>query len=184
VIRSADTAIWVTGMRPRGKGFDLNVDARVDTGRWLEVTGTVSVERGMTELAATTMVTATEPKAEAPAAAETAAPPVPLRPGTVTFSTPSDAETDVSGTIPVRVQFSRGLNPATLAGNIRVSYSGNPTPIEFQPAYDAGTNSIAIRFNAPLERFATVKVELLEGIKMFDGAPLTPWTVTFSVGGN
>jgi hypothetical protein len=27
-------------------------------------------------------------------------------------------------------------------------------------------------------------VELLEGIKMFDGAPLTPWSLTFSVGGN
>jgi hypothetical protein len=65
-----------------------------------------------------------------------------------------------------------------------VSYVGNPTPIAFQPTYDAGTNSIALRFNAPLERFATVKVELLEGLRMFDGAPLTPWTVTFSVGGN
>ena len=70
VIRSADTAIWVTGLRPRGKGFDLNIDARVDTGRWLEVTGTVSQGRGLVEIAATAIATATEPKAEAPAADE------------------------------------------------------------------------------------------------------------------
>jgi hypothetical protein len=35
----------------------------------------------------------------------------------------------------------------------------------------------------PFEAFRTVKVELLDGIKAFDGAPVTPWTVTFSVGG-
>ena len=29
----------------------------------------------------------------------------------------------------------------------------------------------------------TIKVELLDGIKGFDGAPFKPWTVTFSIGG-
>jgi hypothetical protein len=29
-----------------------------------------------------------------------------------------------------------------------------------------------------------VKIELLDGVKTFDGAPIKPWTVTFSVGGN
>ena len=41
VLRSADAAVWVTDLRPRGRGFDLSVDARVDTGRWLQVSGTV-----------------------------------------------------------------------------------------------------------------------------------------------
>jgi hypothetical protein len=35
----------------------------------------------------------------------------------------------------------------------------------------------------PLEAFRTVKVEILDGLKGFDGAPVTPWTITFSVGG-
>jgi hypothetical protein len=184
VLRSADTAIWVTGLRPRGKGFDLNVDARVDTGRWVQVTGLVSQEKGLVSLAATAIATATEPKAEPKADDEPAIAPEPIRPGTATFSAPTDEETDVPGGSPVRVQFSRGVDPKTLAGNIRVSYVGNPTPIEFQHTYDIGTNSIQINFKAPLERFATVKVELLDGIKMFDGGPLTPWSLTFSVGGN
>ena len=184
VLRSADTAVWVTGLRPRGKGFDLNVDARVDTGRWLQVTGVVSQEKGLVGIAATAIATATAPKAEPRPDDEPAVAPEPLRPGTVTFSAPTPEETDVSGASPVRVQFSRGLDPKTLPGNIRVSYLGNTTPIEFQQTYDAGTNSIQIKFSRPLERFATVKVELLEGIRMFDGGPLTPWSLTFSVGAN
>ena len=28
------------------------------------------------------------------------------------------------------------------------------------------------------------KIELLDGVKTFDGAPIKPWSVTFSVGGN
>jgi hypothetical protein len=183
VLRSADTAVWVTGLRPRGKGFDLDVDARVDTGRWLEVTGTVSQERGLVAIAATAVATAAEPKLEAPAE-ESAIPPAPRLPGTVIFSTPGDQETDVPSTGSVRLQFSRGLDPKTLTGNIRVTAAGSTTPIEFQQAYDPGNNSIEIKFATPLERFSTIKVELLEGITMFDGAPLTPWSIIFSVGSN
>jgi hypothetical protein len=182
VLRSTDAAIWVTGLRPRGKGFDLNVDARVDTGRWLQVTGTIEHERGLVSLAATAMATAAEPPAPPPANDEPAAPPVPLQPGTVVFGSPTDAEVDVPATTTVRVQFSRGLNPATLAGRIRVRYLGGPD-LPFQMTYDAGTRSIELKFTQPLERFMTVRVELLEGIRMFDGAPLTPWMTTFAIGG-
>src|SRR5207237_2030586 len=39
VLRSADASIWVTNIRPKPKEFDLSLDARIDTGRWLPVTG-------------------------------------------------------------------------------------------------------------------------------------------------
>jgi len=42
---------------------------------------------------------------------------------------------------------------------------------------------LEIRFNAPLERFRTVRVELLDGIASIDGLTLGAWTLTFSVGG-
>ena len=42
VLQSADAALWVTGLRPKGKDFDLDPAARVDTGKWLEVKGTLS----------------------------------------------------------------------------------------------------------------------------------------------
>ena len=53
VIRSADAAVWVTGMEPRGRDFRLSVDARADTGQWLSVTGTVRHTDGLTWLEAT-----------------------------------------------------------------------------------------------------------------------------------
>jgi hypothetical protein len=56
--------------------------------------------------------------------------------------------------------------------------------VDVQAAYDAGTNAVALKLSKPLEAFRTVKIELLEGVKTFDGAPIKPWSVTFSVGGN
>ena len=47
VLRSADAAIWVTNIRPNGKDFELALDARIDTGRWLEVSGTLQQGRGL-----------------------------------------------------------------------------------------------------------------------------------------
>lgn len=182
VLRSADAAVWVTGLRPRGKGFDLSVDARVDTGRWLQVSGMPAHERGLIAIAATSIDAATEPVAPPPANDEPAAPPAPLEPGRVVFSSPGDAETDVPLTTTVRVQFSRGLNPATLAGRIRIAYLGG-AELPVQMSYDAGTRAIELKFAQPLEPFMTIRVELLEGIKMFDGAPLPPWMTTFSLGG-
>lgn len=190
VLRSADAAVWVTGLRPRGRGFDLSVDARVDTGRWLQVTGVVSRERGLVAIAATAIATA-EAEPDAPGVDdEPAAAGPPPEPAEVVFSSPVDGEVDVAPASTVRVQFSRGLDPASLTGRIRVAYVGAPPagepslpPLEFQQTYDAATRAIEIRFTRALDRFRTVRVELLEGIRTFDGAPVTPWSLTFSLGG-
>ena len=44
VLRGTEGALWVTDLRPRGQGFELDVNRRVDTDRWIEVTGTWSVK--------------------------------------------------------------------------------------------------------------------------------------------
>lgn len=181
VLRSAEAAVWVTALPPRGRGFDLSVDARVDTGRWLQVTGIVSVVRGLVTIDGSTVTTAAAPAVE-PTIAEPQAPPRPLEPVEVVFSSPTDSETGVAPAAPIRLQFSRGLNPSTLAGRLRVTYAGEMMPLEIQPTYDGATRSIEIRFARPLEPFRTVRVELLEGLQGFDGAPVAPWTLTFSVG--
>ena len=187
VLRSADAAIWVTDLRPRGRGFDLSVDARVDTGRWLEVSGTVSEERGLVTLTGTAVATTDAPDI-GPAEDEAPAPALPPEPGEVVFSSPTDGEVDVPAAGTVRVQFSRGLDPASLPDRIRVSYVGDPAadPVagpEFTHAYDAATRAIEIRFARPLQSFRTVRIELLEGVRTFDGAPVQPWALTFSAGG-
>ncbi len=189
VLRSADAAVWVTDLRPRGRGFDLSVDARVDTGRWLRITGTMSQDRGLVTIAGTAVATATAPEAP-PAEEEAPSPAAPLEPAEVVFSSPYEGEVDVPLTTSVRIQFSRGLDPATIAGQIRVSYVGaalpdtpQPASLEFQHTYDAGTRAIELKFTQPPDRFRTMRVDLLEGLKAFDGAPVRPWTLTFAAGG-
>ncbi len=182
VLRGAEGAVWITGLRPRGRGFDLDVDRRLDTNRWVEVTGTVGRERGLVTIEATGIALASEP--ERPEIADEDAPSPPLLPLEVVFSSPTQEDIGVAASSTVRVQFSRGLNEASLAGNIRIGYLGVTTerPLAFTVRYDGATRSIEIRFADPLDRFRTLRVELLEGITAFDGGPLKPWTLTFSVG--
>jgi hypothetical protein len=55
--------------------------------------------------------------------------------------------------------------------------------LDFKTAYDGPNRAIVISFPKPLQPFRTVKVEVLDGLKGFDGAPVKTWTLTFSVGG-
>ena len=185
VLRGVEGAIWVTNLRPRGSGFELDVNRRVDTDKWLEVTGTIVRERGLVSLEATRLTLAKQPQVtEAPA--ESAAPPLLLQPVQVVFSSPTDGETDVGAAAAIRIQFSKGLREASLAGQLRVSYVGATAPdagLEFKATYDGANRAVVLRMAQPLEAFRTVKVEILDGLKGFDGAPVTPWTISFSVGG-
>jgi hypothetical protein len=185
VLRGTEGAVWVTDLRPRGQGFELDINRRVDTDRWIEVTGTVVREKGLVSLKATRMSLSKPPQQTASASDEPSAPAIPLAPIEVVFNSPTDGETDVSATAPIRVQFSRGLNQSSLAGNIRVTYVGQQGEggLDFKSSYDAANRAVQITFPKPLEAFRTVKVELLDGIKGFDGAPFKTWTVTFSIGG-
>jgi hypothetical protein len=184
VLRGTEGAVWVTDIRPRGRGFDLDVNRRVDTDRWIEVTGIVVREKGLVSLKATRVALAEPPQATE-LVEEAAPPPVPLLPVEVVFNSPADGETGVSTTAPIRVQFSRGLSEASLEGQIRLTYLGQAAGpgIEFTASYDGANRAVIITTAQPLEPFRTLRVDLLDGIMGFDGAPLRPWTLTFSVGG-
>jgi hypothetical protein len=183
-LRGTEGAIWVTGLRPRGRGFDLDVDRRVDTDQWLDVTGTVVRDRGLVRIEAAQLAAAKAPQV-IDVAEEVAVPPPPPAPLDVVFASPSDGEPDVAAGSPVRVQFSRGVDPKSLPGAIRVSYvgaGGGVAPPAFTTTYDAATRAITLRFAQPLERFRTVRVEILDTLKAFDGGAARPWTLTFTIG--
>jgi hypothetical protein len=55
--------------------------------------------------------------------------------------------------------------------------------LQFQASYDGANRALVLKMMQPFEAFRTVKVEILDGMKAFDGAPVTPWSLTFSVGG-
>jgi hypothetical protein len=190
VLQSADAAVWVTGIEPRGRDFRLDVDARVDTGRWLEVSGTVRYERGLVRIEATRVALATPPpEPTAPVVVSVPKGPAPE----VIFSTPSPDEAEVPRESAVRVQFSRDMDVASFQGRIRVSYDdpspsqgerARGTPIEFSFRYREGNRVLELHFRQPLEPFRTVRVDLLPGIAALDGVPMERgWTLRFTVGG-
>jgi Bacterial Ig-like domain len=200
VLRSADASIWVVNMRPKirdtstNKEIELALDSRLDTSRWLEVRGTIQQSRGLLWLDAEAgslkfakppQETATE--VEEPVRVPAGPPPE------VVFSTPTDDETDILQNTLVRIQFSRDIDPATFKGRVRAHYlesqtveRGEPTTptVDLTTQYNGANRVLEIKFSKPLERFRTLKVELLEGILGVDAQPLKPWTLTFSIGGS
>ena len=124
VLQSAEGALWVTGMRPKGKGFDLDPNARVDTGRWLEVTGVVGRVGSLVYITATALQAANAPTETAVEVAVPERPPLPQP--EVIFSAPVDDDHDVERSAPVRIQFSRDVNPKTIRDRVKVSYVASP----------------------------------------------------------
>jgi hypothetical protein len=193
VLRSADAAIWVINIRPKGKDFELALDARIDTGRWIEVSGALQQGRGLQWIDA---VAGSLKLAKAPE--DTAVQEAPIRvpaapPPEVIFSAPTQDETDVQLSGNIRIQFSRDVNPATIKDHVRVTYDeaeikarGGPEPpiAEFTTQYLPANRVLEIRFSKPLERLLTVHVELVEGILGTDKQPLIPWKLDFMTGGS
>jgi Bacterial Ig-like domain len=190
VIRSVDAAIWVTGKLPKGRGFVFDLNSRLDTTRWLQVSGVVKWERGLVSIIAE-QLDETSPLAEAKPEQITVAPTI--IPPEVLFSAPTADETDVPLTTKVRIQFSRDLDPASIKGHVLVGYSmtqarergePEPPPIVASVAYNPGARVMEVSFQPRLERFRLVEVKLTEGIVGTDGAPLKPWSVRFLTGGS
>ena len=189
VLASADASVWVTGLRPRGDRFTLDVEARADGNRWIEVTGTVRHARGLVYVEATTIRLARPPSdlpAEPVARVPTQGPPP-----EILFSTPTDGETDVPPTVVVRIQFSRDLDAATLQGRVAAGYlpatpagAGQaPTRLTLTATYNEANRSLELRFAQPLEPLRTVIISFEEGIEGTDGAKMAPATLRFTVGG-
>jgi hypothetical protein len=192
VLRAADGAVWVTGLRPRGRGFNLDIGARVDTGTWLEITGTVREGKGLVWIEGQ-QIAMTKPTIET-RNAET--PPIPQMgpPPEVIFSDPAEGESDVPQRAPIRLQFSRDMNPDSFKDHVRWMFatldaantsSNTSRETERHPEfkYDRAKRSLEIRLSLDdSASYKNVRIELLDGIAATDGAKLKPWHLTFSFG--
>ncbi len=183
VLQSADAAIWITGVRPKGRDFDLDPAARVDTGRWVEVSGIVHRDGFLTWIAGDSIRLTTAPTETV----DVPVPPAPEPPPVVIFSAPVPQETDVAGASPVRLQFSRDMDPKSFTDHVRIRYSGSNAPATAPPpftlTYQPGNRALEIRFKGPLERFQMVTIDLMEGISAIGGSSILPWSLTFTTGG-
>jgi hypothetical protein len=187
VLQSADAAIWVSGVRPRGKGFDLDINSRMDAGHWLKVAGTLRRDGALPWIDATSIAEATAPTETL---VEVAVAPPPQAPPHVVFSTPTADETDADRAGPIRIQFSRDMDPRTFGGHVKMSYPGPApagapaAPPPFSIRYLEGNRALELKLSAPLDRFRPVKVDLVEGIlSNLDNQPLVPYSLTFTTGG-
>ncbi len=182
VLMASQAAIWVSGIQPRGKTFDLDPGNRVDTDRWLEVNGTVREGNGLMWIEGQSVAPAEADTSQPAAPTQPALPPAP--PPEVIFSVPVPGQTDVTPASTVRIELSRDLDPASLKGHIRAAYVGGAPMLapQFTVTLDERERVLTIQFAQPLERWRTVRVDLLDGIKGTDGQALKPWTLTFTVG--
>lgn len=187
VLRSSDAALWVMGVQPKGKTFNFDVNRRLDSGRWVKVEGTVRTAKGLTWLEGTSIELAPTP--EETTEVEIDLPPPP--PVEILFTAPAEGEADVQPAERIRMQLSRDLNPDTLKDNVRLTYAGpasnesaaSPATIAFTTNYTKENRALEIRPTEPLERFRSVKLEILEGVKGTDGGAMLPFTLTFMTGG-
>lgn len=190
VLRAGEGAVWITGLRPRGDGFNFDTTRKVDTGRWIRVTGTVRHGRGLVWLEGASLTLAAPPTEGVAEVRVPAPPPPPLE---VIFSSPTGGEIDVATGGVIRLQFSRDVDAASLEQGIRLSYvpaeggepvsSGEGTAIPFKATYTGATRAVEIRPAQPIEPFRRVALELLGNIRGPDGATLKPFVLTFSTGG-
>ena len=180
------------GPAPRGKGFNLDIDARVDTGTWLETMGVVERGKGLVWIEAQ-QIALTKPTLETRNAE---APPIPQMgpPPEVIFSDPAEGEIDVPLKAPVRLQFSRDMNPETFKGNVRWTFTaGRGQRRRRHASRGIPACRLQIRRREALARdsaaawttrpsYRNVVVELRDGIAATDGAQLKPWQLTFVFG--
>ena len=186
VLQVADASIWVSGLRPRGRGFTLDPDSRRDTREWVRVSGIVRHEPPLVWIEGKRIDTA-RPEAEGVAEPE----PVAVPPGPapeIVFSAPLDGETEVATDIVLRVQFSRDIDPDSLRDQVAVAYGMNAdgsSPGKAPAAntvYRAANRSIEIRFAEPLAPYSTVIVAFGNEIKATDGVAMKPARISFITG--
>lgn len=184
VLQSADAAVWTSGLRPRGRDFDLDPGARVDTGRWLKVTGIARADGTNVWIEAKSMELSSPPEETQVDISVPATPQAP--PPTVVFSAPVPDEADVERNAVVRIQFSWDMDAKSFRDRVRVTYAPAqgeaPPPPAFTTSYSEGSRALTIKFATRLERFQTVRVELQNGIVAVDGQALKPWSLTFTTG--
>jgi hypothetical protein len=182
VIKEDLFAVWVTGKKPKGDGFSFDKELRRDTGKWLQVTGRVSTDRGIVTIDATDVqiTKAPAPTAAAdvgPAVAPPPPPPRPKRPPVVVFSLPVDGERDVPPVTIFQIQFSKDMDEASFKDRVLLRYAGRPQPGDreldaVRVTYDGGLRTLNIDPGDLLRPGRVVEVLLLPGIIDIDGLPL------------
>ena len=111
VIKDDLFAVWVTGKKPKGSGWELDATLKRDTGKWIEVIGRPETRRGVTYLRAIRVSLTNPPSAVADAKAPPPPPERPKRPPVIVFALPLDGEGERAAEQPVHRAVQQGHGP-------------------------------------------------------------------------
>jgi hypothetical protein len=177
VLKDDVFALWITGKKPKGAGFDLDASLKRDTGKWLEVVGRVDTRNGIVYIAAKQVGLTTAPSPTAQAQPPAPLPERPKLPPVVVFSLPLDGET-VGSDVRFAVQFSKDMSEESFEGHVLLRYSGRTLPGDRQfdgvkMHYDLGRRALIVDPGDRLRPGRQLELVLLPGIVDLDGLELT-----------
>ena len=180
VIKEDLFAVWVTGKKPKGPGWELDAGLKRDSGKWILVTGRVHAEKGVVTIEATEVALTKEPGPKAPVEAALPPPPPPPRPKkppVVVFSLPLDGEREVPPNTVFKVQFNKDMDEPSFKGRVVLRYAGRVQPGDrnldaVRVSYDLGLRTLEIDPGDVLRAGRVVEILLLPGIVDVDGLPL------------
>jgi hypothetical protein len=179
VIKDDVYAVWVTGRKPKGSGWELDAGLKRDTGKWIEVIGVPETMGGITYLKAERVGLTTAPTATAEAQAAPPPPERPRVPPVVVFTLPLDGDREVPSDSRFVVQFSKDMDESSFEGHVLVRYAGPRLPgdREFDGvrlSYDGGRRALTVDPGDVLRTGRHLEVVLLPGIVDVDGLTLEP----------
>jgi hypothetical protein len=180
-------AIWVTGRKPKGSGFELDIGMKRDTEKWLQVVGKPETVKGVTYLQAIQVILG---KPSGPLVAGNAANPNPTptpsatplpvpKPPMVVFALPLDGDGEVPSNGRFQIQFSRDMEEDTFKGRVLIRYKPPLRPGErvfdgARMSYDGGRRALTVDPGDVLRPGREVEILLLPGIVDIDGIELVP----------
>ena len=177
VIKDDVYAVWVSGRKPKGSGWELDANLKRDTGKWIEVVGRPETRNGITYVRALQVRLTDPPRPTADAAPPPPPPERPKVPPVVVFALPLDGEGDVPSDSRFVVQFNKDMDEATFKGHVMLRYSGPTLPGDRQfdglkLTYDQGRRALTVDPGDVLRPGRQIELMLLPGIADVDGLTL------------
>ena len=181
VIKDDVFAVWISGKKPKGSGWELDPQLKRDTEKWIEVIGKPETRRGITYVRALRVNLTTAPSPTSVAKAPAPPPPRPKRPPVVVFALPLDGEADVPQNARFMVQFNKDMDQQTFSGKVLLRYAGPRLPGDrafdgLRLSYDEGRRALIVEPGDLLRPGRRLELLLLPGIVDLDGLPLVPRT--------
>jgi hypothetical protein len=177
VIKDDLYAVWITGRKPKGSGWELDASLKRDTGKWVEVIGKPETIRGITYIKAMRVLLSAPPSATADVKPPPPPPEKPKKPPVVVFALPLDGDPDVAPDCRFVVQFSKDMDEATFIDHVLLRYTGPVLPGDrmfdgLKLSYDRGRRALIVDPGDILRPRRQIELLLLPGIADIDGLKL------------